>query len=45
MDDQPDPLQIGLYQKDPLSVIIFNSVMATLADTVDHQQHLGYKFS
>ena len=41
----PIPLQIGVYQGDPLSVIIFNSVMATLADTIDHQQHLGYKFS
>ena len=41
----PIPLQIGVYQGDPLSVIIFNTVMATLADSIDHQQHLGYKFS
>ena len=37
----PIPLQIGVYQGDPLSVIIFNTVMATLADSIDHQQHLG----
>ena len=41
----PIPLQIGVYQGDPLSVVIFNSVMATLADTINQQQHLGYKFS
>ena len=41
--NHPIPLQIGVYQGDPLSIIIFNSVMATLADTIDHHQHLGYK--
>ena len=34
-----------MYQGDPLSVTIFNAVMATLADTIDHHKHLGYKFT
>ena len=41
----PIPLQVGVYQGDPLSVGIFNAVMATLADTIDHHKHLGYKFT
>ena len=38
------PLQVGVYQGDPLSVVIFNTVMAT-ADTLKMDQSLGYKFS
>ena len=41
----PIPLQVGVYQGDPLSVGIFNAVMVTLADTIDHHKHLGYKFT
>ena len=39
------PLQVGVYQGDPLSVVIFNTVMATLADTLKMDQSVGYKFS
>ena len=39
------PLQVGVYQGDPLSVAIFNTVMATLADSLKADQPLGYTFS
>ena len=39
------PLKVGVYQGDPLSVIIFNTVMATLADALKADKHLGYTFS
>ena len=38
------PLQVGVYQGDPLSVAIFNTVMATLADSLKCNQSLGYTF-
>ena len=43
---EPFPMQIGVYQGDPLSVIIFNTVMNTLVDTISqsHQQ-LGYSLT
>ena len=36
------PLQIGVYQGDPLSVVIFNTVMNTLIDTLQTCMDLGY---
>ena len=39
------PLQKGVYQGDPLSVVIFNTVMNTLIDTVSLRTDLGYQFS
>ena len=41
------PIQMmnGVYQGDPFSVVIFNTVMCTLADSMKHLQHLGYHFS
>ena len=39
------PLLIGVYQGDPLSVIIFNTVMATLTDSLKADQHHGYTLS
>ena len=39
------PLKVGVYQGDPLSVIIFNTVMATLADALKADRHLGYTLS
>ena len=41
----PIPLQLGVYQGDPLSVVIFNSVMSTLSDAITQYQHMGYHFS
>lgn len=41
----PIPLRVGVYQGDPLSVVIFNSVMATLAESLKQYQQLGYSFS
>ena len=43
---EPFPMQIGVYQGDPLSVIIVNTVMNTLVDTISqsHQQ-LGYSLT
>ena len=38
-------LQKGVYQGDPLSVVIFNTVMNTLLDTVSLRNDLGYRFS
>ena len=39
------PLKIGIYQGDPLSVTIFNTVMNTYLDGLKQLQHCGYKFS
>ena len=39
------PLKIGVYQGDPLSAIIFNSVMSTLGESLKQYQQLGYSFS
>ena len=36
------PLEIGVYQGDPLSVVIFNTVMNTMVDTLKLQTDLGY---
>ena len=38
----PIPLQIGVYQGDPLSVVIFLTVMNTLSDTLCTRQDLGF---
>ena len=38
-------LQKGLYQGDPLSVVIFNTVMNSLVDTITTRIDLGYQFS
>ena len=39
------PLQTGVYQGDPLSVVIFNTIMCTLIDALKPLQHLGYNIS
>ena len=39
------PLQIGVYQGDPLSVVVFNTIMCTLIDALKPLKHLGYNFS
>lgn len=39
------PLRIGVYQGDPLSVVIFNTVMNTLVDTLTTRRDLGYHFT
>ncbi len=39
------PLEIGAYQGDPLSVVIFNTVMNTLVDTLQSRADLGYHLS
>ena len=39
------PLEKGVYQGDPLSVVIFNTVMNTLVDTIATRSDLGYQFS
>ena len=36
------PLQRGVYQGDPLSVVIFNIVINTLIDTLKTRTNLGY---
>ena len=42
---QEIPLQIGVFQGDPLSVAIFNTVMCTLIEALHPLRHLGYNFS
>ena len=42
---KPIPLRVGVYQGDPLSVVVFNTVMAILADTLKADSSLGYTFS
>ena len=39
------PLQIGLYQGDPLSVTIFNTVMNTYLEGLKRFRQSGYRFS
>ena len=39
------PLQVGVYKGDSMSVIIFNTVMATLGDALAEDRSLGYTFS
>ena len=39
------PLQMGVYQGDPLSVVIFNTVINTLVDTLTTRIDLGYHLS
>lgn len=39
------PLKTGVYQGDPLSVVIFNTVINTLVDSVKNKTELGYKIS
>ena len=42
----PIQLQLGVYQGDPLSVIIFNTVMNTLVDSITQRcTHLGYSLN
>ena len=41
----PIPLTVGVYQGDPLSVTIFNSVMSTLGESLKQYKQLGYFFS
>lgn len=41
----PIPLQIGVYQGDPLSVVIFNTVINTIVDTIKTRPDLGYHFT
>lgn len=38
----PTPLQMGVYQGDPLSVAIFLTVMNTLSDTLCSREDLGF---
>ena len=39
------PLQIRVYQGDPLSVAIFNTVMVTLTDALKANKQLGYRLA
>ena len=39
------PLEVGVYQGDPLSTVIFNTVMCTLIEPLRPHYHLGYTFS
>ena len=41
----PFHLGIGVFQGDPLSVSIFNTVMNTLIDSLSGHRHLGYTLS
>ena len=41
----PFPIEIGVFQGDPLSAIIFNTVINTLVDTITQHHHLGYSLS
>ena len=38
-------LQTGVYQGDPLSVVVFNTIMCTLIDALKPLKHLGYNLS
>jgi len=40
--DAPVPLEIGVYQGDPLSVAIFLAVINTLSDTLCTRRDLGF---
>ena len=39
------PIQVGVYQGDPLSVVTFNTVVNTMVDTLKTRTDLGYSFS
>ena len=39
------PLQTGVYQGDPLSVVVFNTIMCTLIDALEPMKHLSYNLS
>ena len=39
------PIQVGVYQGDPLSVVIFNTVINTLVDSLQTRRDLGYLYS
>ena len=41
----PIPLKRGVYQGDPLSVVIFNTVINTMVDTIMTRRDLGYSIS
>ena len=41
----PIPLKTGVYQGDPFSVVIFKTMMCTMAESLKSVQHLGYRFS
>ena len=41
----PIPFKVGVYQGDPLSVVIFNSVMSALGESLKQFQQLGFSFS
>ena len=41
----PVPLKLGVYQGDPLSVVIFNTVINTMVDTIKVRRDLGYHFT
>ena len=36
------PLQLGVYQGDPFSVVVFNTVINTMVDTIHQRLDLGY---
>ena len=38
------PLELGIYQGDPLSVVIFNTVINTMVDTLQTRSDLGFLF-
>ena len=41
----PIPLEVGVYQGDPLSVVIFNTVIKTMVDTIRTRPELGYQLT
>ena len=42
----PITLRVGVYQGDPLSVVIFNTVINTMIDTIKrHRRDLGYQYT
>ena len=41
----PVAMQSGVFQGDPMSPIIFNTVISTLSDTLRTQSHCGYSIS
>ena len=38
----PVPLNIGVYQGDPLSIVVFLTIMSTLSDTLHSRGYLGF---
>ena len=42
---RPIPLKTGVYQGDPFSVVIINTITCTMGDSMKDLQHLGYQFS